>query len=43
MPMHGTKISLLSRPGGVVWYVSVVAAILLEWLFSSVIKEPKAA
>jgi NCS1 family nucleobase:cation symporter-1 len=30
-------------PGGVIWYVSVVAAILLEWLFGSVIKEPKAA
>jgi cytosine/uracil/thiamine/allantoin permease len=30
-------------PGGVIWYFSVVYAILLEWLFASVIKDPKAA
>ena len=30
-------------PGGVIWYFSVVYAILLEWLFATVIKEPKAA
>jgi NCS1 family nucleobase:cation symporter-1 len=30
-------------PGGVIWYFSVIYAILLEWLFGSVIKEPKAA
>ncbi len=26
-------------PGGVIWYFSVVYAILLEWLFGSVLKE----
>jgi NCS1 family nucleobase:cation symporter-1 len=30
-------------PGGVIWYFSVVYAILLEWFFASVIKDPKAA
>jgi NCS1 family nucleobase:cation symporter-1 len=30
-------------PGGVIWYFSVVVAILLEWFFASVLKENKAA
>ncbi len=29
-------------PGGVIWYFSVVVAILLEWLFVSLLKEKKA-
>jgi nucleobase:cation symporter-1, NCS1 family len=28
-------------PGGIIWYFSVVAAILLQWFFGSVIKEGK--
>ena len=30
-------------PGGVIWYFSVVVAILLEWFFATVLKENKAA
>jgi NCS1 family nucleobase:cation symporter-1 len=30
-------------PGGVIWYVSVVAGILFEWLFGSLMSKPKAA
>jgi NCS1 family nucleobase:cation symporter-1 len=30
-------------PGGVIWYFSVVVAILLEWLFANVLKEKQAA
>jgi nucleobase:cation symporter-1, NCS1 family len=29
-------------PGGVIWYFSVVVAVLLEWLFVSLLKEKKA-
>jgi cytosine/uracil/thiamine/allantoin permease len=28
-------------PGGVIWYFSVVVAILLEWFFASVLKDKK--
>jgi len=39
IPVGSLKIPF---PGGIIWYFSVVAAILLEWLFASILKEKKA-
>jgi len=38
IPVGSVKIPF---PGGVIWYFSVVVAILLEWLFATILKEKK--
>jgi len=39
VPVGSLKIPF---PGGIIWYFSVVAAILFEWLFATLLKEKKA-
>ena len=39
IPVGSLKIPF---PGGVIWYFSVVVAILFEWLFANLLKEKKA-
>jgi NCS1 family nucleobase:cation symporter-1 len=39
VPVGSLKIPF---PGGIIWYFSVVAAILFEWLFANILKEKKA-